>query len=77
MSTVLPNKQLDILQWFKSAHLRPDLAEISQPCEVLALFMAEALPLDPERSAGLRHLLEAKDCFVRAKIAVMNQDKKA
>jgi hypothetical protein len=30
--------------------------------------MIDALPDDPELSAGLRHLLEAKDAFVRAAI---------
>jgi hypothetical protein len=31
--------------------------------------MNDALPDGPEKSAGLRKLLEAKDCFVRAKIS--------
>ncbi len=31
--------------------------------------MIENLPDSPELVAGLRHLLEAKDCFVRAAIA--------
>lgn len=34
-------------------------------CE-LALKMDAELPDGPEKSAGLRKLLEAKDCFVRA-----------
>ncbi len=32
----------------------------------LAEAMIRELPDGPELSAGLRHLLEAKDCFVRA-----------
>jgi len=31
--------------------------------------MAATLPVSAETSAGLRKLLEAKDCFVRAKLA--------
>lgn len=34
--------------------------------ESLASYMIENLPDGPELTAGLRHLLEAKDCFVRA-----------
>jgi hypothetical protein len=30
--------------------------------------MAESLPDGPELAAGLRKLLEAKDCFVRASL---------
>ena len=30
--------------------------------------MDEALPEVPEKTMGLRKLLEAKDCFVRAKL---------
>jgi hypothetical protein len=30
--------------------------------------MEEMLPDGPEKSAGMRKLLEAKDCFVRANI---------
>jgi hypothetical protein len=34
----------------------------------LAKTMVEGLPDGPELSAGLRKLLEAKDCFVRAAV---------
>lgn len=34
----------------------------------VALNMVEGLPDSPELTAGLRKLLEAKDCFVRAAV---------
>ena len=48
-------------------HLPPYLASISAACGQLAVDMVDMLPTDdPETTAGLRKLLEAKDCFVRA-----------
>lgn len=41
---------------------------LSENCAALAASMVEALPDGPELSAGLRKLVEAKDCFVRAAI---------
>jgi hypothetical protein len=58
-----------LLRWFEAGHLPPHLAAISRPCGELAELMVAELPDDPELSAGLRHLLEAKDAFVRAAIA--------
>lgn len=55
-----------ILRYFEHAHLPPHLSKISAPFESLAQAMARELPPGPEVSAGLRHLLEAKDCAVRA-----------
>ena len=58
-----------IIQFFAYVHLPEHLQEISKPfCEV-AHWMVDNLPRNPERSAGLRKLLEAKDCAVRAKLA--------
>lgn len=56
-----------ILQWFKYDHLPPNLQAVSRElCEIAQRF---ARVLDgPELTAGLRKLLEAKDCFVRAAI---------
>jgi hypothetical protein len=39
---------------------------VSKPCGGLAEEMIRVLPDGPELTAGLRKLLEAKDCFVRA-----------
>lgn len=60
-----------MLKWFKFAHLPAHLQEISAPCAQLAGAMDEALPESAEKTAGMRKLLEAKDCFVRAKLESM------
>ena len=57
-----------IMKYFEFAHLPPHLQEVSKPIGELAKQMEEQLPDGPEKSAGLRKLLEAKDCFVRAKL---------
>jgi len=57
-----------MLQFFEYEHLPPFLQEISKPFGDLARQMVETLPANAERSAGLRKLLEAKDCAVRAKL---------
>lgn len=59
---------LNLLRWFDSDHLPPHLQEVVQPVRQLAWFMADTVAEGPELSAGLRHLLEAKDAFVRAAI---------
>jgi len=56
----------EIMKHFKFDHLPERLKEISLPCCNLALTMENQLPNCAEKSAGLRKLLEAKDCFVRA-----------
>ena len=56
-----------IAQFFAYEHLsREDMRAISRQCHDLAAAMVEALPDGPELTAGLRKLLEAKDCLVRA-----------
>lgn len=57
----------DILRFFDYAHLPPKLAAISKPLCELAHYMAASLD-GAELTAGLRKLLEAKDCFVRAAV---------
>jgi hypothetical protein len=54
-----------ILKYFEYDHLPPDLQAISAPFRDLAYDMAETMD-GAEVTAGLRKLLEAKDCFVRA-----------
>ena len=56
------------IQYFEYGHLPPELRLISKQVYELAHFMEDALPDGPEKSAGMRKLLEAKDCFVRANI---------
>lgn len=55
-----------IMRHFRYDHLPARLAVASAPCAQLALTMVETVPDGPELTAGLRKLLEAKDCFVRA-----------
>lgn len=54
------------IQFFEYEHLPVELQAISRPCADLAHLMEDTLPDGPEKSAGMRKLLEAKDCFVRA-----------
>ena len=54
------------IQYFEYAHLPEKLQAISKPLYELAHHMENTLPDGPEKSAGMRKLLEAKDCFVRA-----------
>jgi hypothetical protein len=55
---------------FAYGHLREGiLRDTSEACAELAAAAIADLPDGPELSAGLRKLLEAKDCFVRAALA--------
>jgi hypothetical protein len=54
-----------LLRHFEYDHLPDRLAEVSKPFCVLAHACAEEFD-GPELTAGLRKLLEAKDCIVRA-----------
>lgn len=55
-----------LMRYFAFSHLPPFLSDVSRPACDLAAQMCAALPDSPELEAGLRKLLEAKDCFVRA-----------
>ena len=57
-----------MLKFFAHDHLPPMLRAVSKPFGELAVFMVETLPCNAERTAGLRKLLEAKDCAVRASL---------
>lgn len=57
-----------LLRWFEFDHLPGKLGLTSEACHGLAHEMVRCLPDGPELTAGLRKLLEAKDCFVRATI---------
>ncbi len=56
------------MQFFAYEHLPAHLQAVSKPFGDLARSMDELLPNNPEKSAMLRHLLEAKDSAVRALI---------
>lgn len=55
-----------ILKYFEFEHLPPHLQAASRPIGELARQLDAELPDGAEKSAGLRKLLEAKDCMVRA-----------
>lgn len=55
-----------ILRYFEYAHLPPHLREVSEKFGRLAQDLEASLPSGPEKSTGLRKLLEAKDACVRA-----------
>ena len=55
-----------IMQHFVFEHLPEHLQKVSRPIGELARAFDESLADGPEKSAGLRKLMEAKDCFVRA-----------
>lgn len=59
-------KQSVILQYFAYEHLPEHLQDVSEEFYFLATHLDRTLPSGPEKSAGLRKLLEAKDCMVRA-----------
>lgn len=55
-------------KYFAFAHLPPKLQAVSKPIGELAEKLETMLPDGAEKSAGMRKLLEAKDCFVRASL---------
>lgn len=57
-----------MMRWFAYSHLPVTLQAVSEPVAVLAQQMDDTLPEGAEKSAGMRKLLEAKDCFVRARL---------
>jgi hypothetical protein len=66
-----------IMQFFNHGeHLTdPKMREISELCSELAWDIFAELHDDPELTDGLRHLLKAKDCFLRAEISHRAQQK--
>ena len=66
-----------LIRWFAAGHLPPHLRAVSEPCGELATRLDELLPECAEKSAGLRKLLEAKDCFVRAAIEAHDAERAA
>lgn len=64
-----------LLRWFGGDHLPAPIRGVSALCADLAEQVDTLLPESDEKTAGLRHLLEAKDCFVRARLAdITNED---
>ena len=57
-----------LLSLLEYEHLPAHLQEISRPLSQLGHTMAAELKDGPELTAGLRKLIEAKDCFVRQRV---------
>jgi len=55
-----------ILRHFEYDHLPEPLRHVSSGIHGVAHWAANSINDDPELTAGLRKLLEAKDCLVRA-----------
>lgn len=58
-----------LMQYFSWSHLPIELQTVSKEVAELAQRMNDILPSNPEKTVGLRKLMEAKDCFVRAQLA--------
>jgi hypothetical protein len=59
----------NLMRWLiPNPALSPDLLEVSQKFYDLALDMNEIIAEVPEKVHGLRFLLQAKDCMVRARM---------
>lgn len=67
MPEVSPSPEEPILRFFTWEHLQSEqLRDVSRSFAHLAHDLVSKLPRCAERTAGLRKLLEAKDCAVRA-----------
>ena len=56
------------MRHFSYKHLPSHLQTVSEPFGRLANEMYSIILAGDEKEAGMRKLLEAKDCFVRAKL---------
>lgn len=56
------------MKFFNYDHLPEHLQSVSRPFYELAHMFNDTMPDCAEKSAGLRKLLEAKDCFVRVEV---------
>lgn len=64
-----------LLRWFASDHLPAGpVRELSSIIANHAHYLAAVLPDGPELTTGLRKMLEAKDCMVRAAIDAQKPD---
>lgn len=63
-----------LLRYFEYGHLPERLQGFSAPFSEMANEIVDHLPDGPELTAGLRKLLEAKDCIVRAAVDQMRDE---
>lgn len=61
------------IKYFEYGHLPVDLQGVSQLFSTIAKKLEAELPDSAEKSAGMRKLLEAKDCFVRAQMDTIRE----
>lgn len=64
-----------LLELFGTSHLNDELKAISEPFGHLAVTMTLTLDDGPELYAGLRKLVEAKDCFVRQRVMELRENR--
>lgn len=64
-----------VSRFFEFTHLPNPLLNVALSCAALKDTMLDLVEDDPELTVGLRKLLEAKDCFVRAAVAQENRRK--
>ena len=63
------------IRYFQYQHLpEGHLKNVSKMVAELATLLEQVLPEGSEKSAGMRKLLEAKDCFVRAALDIKTED---
>ena len=67
----MKNEINDLLAYFAYDHLPAHLRETAKPLAILAKKYAADLPSNAETLAGLRKLLEAKDCLVRSALTTL------
>ena len=72
-STTVETPTEKLLKFFTFSHLPEDLKVPSVNCTNLAKLIEDMIPDGPEKTAGMRKLLEAKDCFVRAVLAAREE----
>lgn len=57
-----------LLTYFNSSHLSKELQSVVAPFQELANQIVLQVPESAEKTVGIRKLLEAKDCIVRASL---------
>ena len=58
------------IQYFEYEHLSGEPRKVAEKLFKIAHEMEDTLPDGPEKAAGMRLLLQAKDCFVRCALPV-------
>lgn len=65
------------LNFFECAHLPEPLFTVSNTVRTVAHEMVSTIADDAQLALGLQKLIEAKDCFVRAKLVEVNKNRGA